>query len=52
MESVLDMTVWYQQIEQISEHANKWLNFSLICGVIGFCLAAAALIYLIIERKK
>lgn len=45
--------IWYQQIEAIANHANRWLNFSLACAWIGFGLSlAAAVIYIIILRRE
>ena len=39
--------IWLQQIEQIALHANRWCNFAIVCGCIGFVLALGATILLI-----
>lgn len=43
---------WEQQIAEIAVKANRWLNFSLVCGWLGFALAIAVLVYLVVKIKK
>lgn len=43
---------WEQQITEIAIHANRWLDFALICAVIGFVLALACAVWLIVLIKK
>ena len=52
MDGIPDLSVLMQQIEHIAEHANRWLNFSLVCGIIGFCLSVACAVYLIVRWKR
>lgn len=43
--------IWLKEIEAIAARANAWLNFSIICGWIGFGLAVTAGIILFVRWK-
>ena len=44
--------IWYQQIEEIALHAQRWMMLSTICSWIGFGLSLIALAILIIRIKE
>ena len=46
------MTAVAEQIAHLSEVANAWCNFALVCGWTGFALSVAAAIILFIKMKE
>ena len=46
------LETWTAQLAHIEKVANFWCNFSIICGVIGFVLAVACAVWLILLIKN
>ena len=45
------LEAWAAQIAHIEKVVNIWCNFAIICGVIGFALSTAVLVYMVVRWK-